>query len=188
MPSHKETFKITSLPFPIAKYRPITTSDNEHSTQSRSHHSADVIESQLEITRNVCRNGSSPIHQICGNSEGACCRRIDGHARTFSHNPHVVSGRATFAPDAPIGTVRSVQLAPNPNLDRRRGGEGSGASMPNECTPVFIHKSTFKYYRWIWVAGVWLAEGRWDDDVPWDPRSIRGFCVAVIIVDVIYRS
>jgi hypothetical protein len=188
MPSHKETFKKTSLPFPIAKYRQITTSDNEHSSQSRLHHSANVIEFQLEITLNVCRNGSSPIHQICRNSEDACCRHIDGHTRTFSHNPHVVSRRATLTPNAPIGTVRPVQLAPDPNLDRCRVGEGFGASMLNECTPVFIGKSTFEYCRWKWVAGVWLAEGRWDGDVPWDPRSIRGFCVAVISVDVIYRS
>ena len=54
-------------------------------------------------------------------------RVLYGHARTFWHNPHVASGRATFTPDVPIGTVRSVQLAPNPNLYRRHGGERSGA-------------------------------------------------------------
>jgi hypothetical protein len=60
--------------------------------------------------------------------------------------------------------------------------------MPDKGIPVFIRKAALKNHGWIWVAGMWLAEGRWDGDVAWDPRPIGGFRVSDIIVEVIYRS
>jgi hypothetical protein len=55
-------------------------------------------------------------------------RRV-GLFRSCCVRPRDVCPRCTYC----IRTVRFAQLAPDPNLDRRRGGESSSPSMPNEC-------------------------------------------------------